>query len=64
MQKRPEDRPNMSAVVVMLSSENPLPEPKQPGFFMERAAAQADASSSIHQSFSANEVTVTLIEPR
>lgn len=54
----------MSAVVVMLSSENPLPEPKQPGFFMERAAAQADASSSIHQSFSANEVTVTLIEPR
>ena len=33
VQHSPEDRPNMSNVVLMLSSEDPLPQPKQPGFF-------------------------------
>jgi hypothetical protein len=33
VQQRPEDRPNMSFVVQMLSSENLLPKPKQLGFF-------------------------------
>ncbi|KAF2292144.1 hypothetical protein GH714_014545 [Hevea brasiliensis] len=64
VQKRPEDRPNMSSVVVMLSSGNPLPQPKQPGFFMERTAAEVDTSSNTHQSSSTNEVTVTILEPR
>ncbi|KAB5521534.1 hypothetical protein DKX38_025853 [Salix brachista] len=31
VQQRPEDRPSMSTVVVMLSSEISLPHPKQPG---------------------------------
>ncbi|XVF04047.1 hypothetical protein REPUB_Repub05bG0047200 [Reevesia pubescens] len=30
VQQSPEDRPNMSNVVLMLSSEDPLPQPKQP----------------------------------
>lgn len=37
VQHRPDDRPAMSAVVVMLDSEDPLlPLPKQPGFYAER----------------------------
>ncbi|XP_065862199.1 G-type lectin S-receptor-like serine/threonine-protein kinase At4g27290 isoform X2 [Euphorbia lathyris] len=63
-QQRPEDRPNMSSVVVMLSSEIRLPEPKQPGFFLERNPPEASISSNSHQSFSANEVSVTLLKPR
>ncbi|KAK1391219.1 Receptor-like serine/threonine-protein kinase [Heracleum sosnowskyi] len=36
VQQYPEDRPNMSSVVVMLTSKVSLPHPKQPGFFTER----------------------------
>lgn len=36
VQKQPEDRPNMSTVVLMLGGESSLPQPKQPGFFTER----------------------------
>ncbi|XP_065862205.1 G-type lectin S-receptor-like serine/threonine-protein kinase At4g27290 isoform X2 [Euphorbia lathyris] len=54
-QQRPEDRPNMSSVVVMLSSEIPLPQPKQPGFFLERNPPEATISC---------EVSMTLLEPR
>ncbi|KAL9457170.1 hypothetical protein AB3S75_006250 [Citrus x aurantiifolia] len=33
VQHRPEDRPNMSSVVLMLSNDSLLPEPNRPGFF-------------------------------
>ncbi|RYQ96970.1 hypothetical protein Ahy_B08g092929 [Arachis hypogaea] len=36
VQKSPDDRPTMSSVVQMLSSESTLPPPKMPGFFAER----------------------------
>ncbi|KAJ4823218.1 G-type lectin S-receptor-like serine/threonine-protein kinase SD1-1 [Turnera subulata] len=35
VQNQPEDRPNMSNVVLMLESQILLPQPKQPGFFGE-----------------------------
>lgn len=35
VQQHPEDRPTMLSVVLMLSSEGALPQPKQPGFFTE-----------------------------
>ena len=61
VQQRPEDRPNMSSVVVMLSSEISLPEPKEPGFFLQRTQPEADTSSN---QCSANEVTVSVLEAR
>lgn len=64
VQKRPEDRPNMASVVVMLSSENSLPQPKQPGFFTERTPLEADNSSDKHEAYSANEVSLSLLEAR
>ncbi|KAJ8763606.1 hypothetical protein K2173_003078 [Erythroxylum novogranatense] len=63
VQQRPEDRPNMSTVVLMLGSENPLPEPKQPGFFTGRNPAESDSSNK-QESLSANEITMTLSIPR
>ncbi|KAJ7014834.1 hypothetical protein NC653_004209 [Populus alba x Populus x berolinensis] len=54
VQQRPEDRPDMSSVVQMLRSENPLPRPKQPGFFMVSNPSEKDTSSNKNQSCSAN----------
>ncbi|XP_059442143.1 G-type lectin S-receptor-like serine/threonine-protein kinase At4g27290 [Corylus avellana] len=62
VQRRPEDRPNMSSVVQMLSSENLLPKPKQPGFFSD--SPEADSSSSKHETCSANTITNTVFEAR
>jgi hypothetical protein len=64
VQKRPEDRPNMSSVIVMLSSGISLPQPKQPGFFTERNLPERESSSSNQKSFSTNEITVSFLGPR
>ena len=62
VQQCPEDRPNMSTVVLMLSSEGELPQPKQPGFFTERN--MFDTNSSLYDSASINEITSTMVGPR
>ncbi|KAL1184855.1 hypothetical protein V6Z11_A01G074400 [Gossypium hirsutum] len=65
VQKRPEDRPSMSSVVLMLGSENPLSQPKQPGFFTERSLPESDSHSSTHhEPASSNGVTISLLEAR
>ncbi|KAK4255693.1 hypothetical protein QN277_008659 [Acacia crassicarpa] len=65
VQVHPEDRPNMASVIVMLSSENVLPEPKEPGFLIEKIMVGEECASSGHQiSSSTNEVTVTQLEAR
>uniref|UniRef100_A0A2P2P9Y9 Protein kinase domain-containing protein n=1 Tax=Rhizophora mucronata TaxID=61149 RepID=A0A2P2P9Y9_RHIMU len=64
VQQSPEDRPNMSTVVLMLSSDIALPEPKEPGFFTERKISEQESSSSKVDSSSANEFTITLLSAR
>ncbi|XP_031119295.1 G-type lectin S-receptor-like serine/threonine-protein kinase At4g27290 [Ipomoea triloba] len=65
VQQSPEDRPNMSSVVWMLSNECVLPEPKQPGFFTERSVAIADQSSwSTNTPSTVNDMTITLLDAR
>jgi hypothetical protein len=48
----------------MLGSENPLPQPKQPGFFMGKNPSEKDSSSNNHEAHSVNEVSLTLLEAR
>uniref|UniRef100_A0A2N9HLB3 non-specific serine/threonine protein kinase n=1 Tax=Fagus sylvatica TaxID=28930 RepID=A0A2N9HLB3_FAGSY len=60
VQKRQEDRPNMSSVVQMLSSESLLPKPRQPGFYI--GSPEAYSSSCTH--CSENKITFTLFEAR
>ncbi|KAK9287213.1 hypothetical protein L1049_015626 [Liquidambar formosana] len=62
VQRSPEDRPNMSSMVLMLGSEGSLPQPKQPGFFTERNLVEADSSTSKREQSSTNEITITLLE--
>lgn len=52
VQPYPEDRPTMSFVVLMLSSNMELPKPTQPGFFTERKTQELDSSSSQCSEFS------------
>ncbi|THF99877.1 hypothetical protein TEA_021107 [Camellia sinensis var. sinensis] len=47
VQQCPEDRPSMSSVVLMLGSEGPLPQAKQPGFFTERNVLEAGNSQGM-----------------
>lgn len=63
VQQHPEDRPNMSTVVVMLSSESALPQPKEPAFLIDKFSLEVDSSTK-HPSSSTNEISVTMLEPR
>ncbi|RVW70309.1 Receptor-like serine/threonine-protein kinase SD1-8 [Vitis vinifera] len=59
IQKLPEDRPSMSSVVLMLVNEEiTLPQPKQPGFFIERGPDINEGHRT------ENAVTMTTLEAR
>lgn len=64
VQQSPDDRPNMSTVVLLLSSDIALPPPKEPGFFNERDVSDMDYSSNKQDLSSSNAITVTLLEGR
>ncbi|XP_052201072.1 receptor-like serine/threonine-protein kinase SD1-8 isoform X8 [Diospyros lotus] len=66
VQERAEDRPSMSTVVLMLSSENAsLAQPKHPGFCLGRNILENDSlSNKQDKSGSVNQVTVTISEGR
>ncbi|KAF7112392.1 hypothetical protein RHSIM_RhsimUnG0233800 [Rhododendron simsii] len=64
VQDRPEDRPPMSAVLLMLDSENAiLPPPKQPGFYTERFTPETDSSFGIYP-LASNELTMSALHGR
>ena len=60
VQERPEDRPDMSAVVLMLNGEKPLPRPREPAFYPH----QFRSSSANWAMNSTNEISVTLLDAR
>lgn len=65
VQHRPEDRPNMSSVVLMLNGEKLLPEPSQPGFYTGRNNfTMTDSSLRNLDAYSLNEMSETLLLAR
>lgn len=64
LQQHPEDRPNMSSVVLMLGSDTTLSKPKQPGFLMERKSPETDSTSSKLESSSTNDISMSILEGR
>ncbi|KAM3732298.1 hypothetical protein ACB098_11G049300 [Castanea mollissima] len=62
VQQCPEYRPTMSTVVLMLSSEIALPEPKEPGFHTGRYLSEMDSSPVKQEGSSTNGLTITLLE--
>ncbi|MED6161703.1 hypothetical protein PIB30_063233 [Stylosanthes scabra] len=63
VQRSAEDRPSMSYALMMLSSEWTLPQPKMPGFFVERDPV-GETSASRNTVVSVNEVTISVLHPR
>ncbi|KAK9714805.1 hypothetical protein RND81_06G121600 [Saponaria officinalis] len=68
VQERPEDRPTMGAVVLMLSSESGyLPQPKLPGFCLGWKPNETSSFSGynkLDESFTVNQVTVSVVNAR
>ncbi|XVF87616.1 hypothetical protein PTKIN_Ptkin18bG0134400 [Pterospermum kingtungense] len=67
VQERAEDRPNMSTVLLMLSSDTAtMPQPKTPGFCLgRRNKHETDSSTSKpDESCTVNQVTVTMLDAR
>ncbi|XP_048131404.1 G-type lectin S-receptor-like serine/threonine-protein kinase At1g61370 [Rhodamnia argentea] len=59
------DRPNMSAVVLMLSGQSDLPQPKQPTFTFQRSTTHKVQIQPKEETFlSRNTITVTMVEGR
>nr|XP_017216802.1 PREDICTED: uncharacterized protein LOC108194362 [Daucus carota subsp. sativus] len=64
VQEDPIDRPGMSQVVLMLSSNMKLPHPKKPGFFMERILRDKEPLLKNQKFSSGNELTFSSVHPR
>ena len=63
VQHHPNDRPNMASVVVMLTSEVDLAQPKEPGFLLGNMTINRESSISNHMPAS-NRISTTEIGPR
>ncbi|XP_073108449.1 receptor-like serine/threonine-protein kinase SD1-8 isoform X1 [Elaeis guineensis] len=65
VQERPEDRPLMSSVVLMLGSDSAaIPNPRQPGFGTRRIPLEVESSSSKQDSCTLNSMSVTMLQGR
>ncbi|GLU09099.1 hypothetical protein SLE2022_259750 [Rubroshorea leprosula] len=64
VQQHPEDRPNMSSVVLMLGSETALGQPKEPGFLVDEKSLETSSSSNKLESSSTNELSMSVLEAR
>ncbi|KAI3710379.1 hypothetical protein L2E82_40159 [Cichorium intybus] len=65
VQEHAEDRPTMSKVLLMLSSDTIKPsQPKSPGFCLGKRHFEIESSSKQDETMSVNEVTVTVLDGR
>ncbi|KAK0600975.1 hypothetical protein LWI29_020098 [Acer saccharum] len=64
LEHQPNNRPSMSSVVLMLGSDNALPEPKQPGFLMDRKPQLEPDFSNKPEFAASNEVTISVLQAR
>ena len=63
LQRLADDRPDMTSVVIMLSGEGVLPEPKEPGFLLENIPVRGESSNK-HATPSSNEMSITVLKAR
>ena len=64
VQEDPTDRPLMSQVVSMLSSNMKLHHPKKPGFFMDRILQDRDPLLEKPEFSLGNDLTMSSVMPR
>ncbi|XP_058782678.1 G-type lectin S-receptor-like serine/threonine-protein kinase At4g27290 [Vicia villosa] len=64
LQRHPNNRPNMTSVLVMLTNETVLAHPKEPGFIIERDSTEGNSTTENLISSSINGVTISLLDAR
>ena len=64
VQHHPNDRPNMASVIVMLSNQNALPQPKEPNFLIDKISFEGEPYSGNQTSSTVNEVTISMLSAR
>ncbi|KAK6132851.1 hypothetical protein DH2020_033414 [Rehmannia glutinosa] len=65
VQKFAEDRPDMSSVIFMLGTDGAiLPEPKEPGFFIERSSSPVRSCTSASMNSGRETMSITDLEAR
>lgn len=64
VQQRPEDRPCMPSLILMLGIEIVLPQPKQPGYLADSKSIGPDSSSCMPESSSISTLTISELEAR
>ncbi|KAG4986178.1 hypothetical protein JHK86_033869 [Glycine max] len=62
VQQRPQDRPHMSSVVLMLNGDKLLPKPKVPGFYTGTDVTSEALEN--HRLCSVNELSITMLDAR
>ncbi|KAI9079177.1 hypothetical protein K1719_038903 [Acacia pycnantha] len=63
LQHNADDRPDMTSVVIMLSSEGVLPKPKEPGFFLDHIPVRGESPNN-NATPSSNEISMTMLKAR
>ncbi|KAL5061622.1 hypothetical protein RYX36_023359 [Vicia faba] len=65
LQHHPDNRPNMTSVVVMLNSNNnTLPLPHEPGYLLQNITSEGEPFTERQRPSSINNVTISLLNPR
>nr|XP_017241530.1 PREDICTED: G-type lectin S-receptor-like serine/threonine-protein kinase At4g27290 isoform X3 [Daucus carota subsp. sativus] len=64
VQEYPDDRPDMSSVVLMLNSKIALPKPHKPGFFLERRRNENNHSECPQMLSLSSDFCITTVRPR
>ncbi|KAL4563135.1 hypothetical protein LXL04_027168 [Taraxacum kok-saghyz] len=65
VQGQPEDRPSMSKVVLLLSSETVrMPQPKHPGLFTRKTDNETVSPSIVDDNMTINGITLTILDGR
>ncbi|CAN1747829.1 G-type lectin S-receptor-like serine/threonine-protein kinase RKS1 [Linum perenne] len=64
VQENATDRPNMSAVVLMLNSETPLPRPNKPAFIFRVVDSMLGTVGGVDGPYSINDLTLTRVLAR
>ncbi|XP_017424493.1 G-type lectin S-receptor-like serine/threonine-protein kinase At4g27290 [Vigna angularis] len=64
VQQNPENRPNMSSVVLMLNGEKLLPKPSEPGFYIGKDIIADTESSKQYERCSMYEVSISSLDGR
>lgn len=64
VQHHPDDRPTMTSVLVMLTSDSTLLQPKEPIFLVEKDSGGEESTSGQKIYCSTNEISFSMVVPR